>query len=175
MNRTNLGTAVSGAIKGSEMSATGIKIEVRTLWNTRRYPKYSGLLPASIQQLRKREAPVPKGQTVNSGFYCDVLRRLRGNVRRRRPELWWEQTWQLHHDNAPSHTSVFTQPYMAKYKMTVIPTYCTPLIWHPVTSFVFQKLNWRWQETGLLSLRKSRPNPRVMLDTPTEKDFQEAC
>jgi hypothetical protein len=30
-------------------------------------------------------APVPTGQTVNSGFYCDVLRRLRENVRRRRP------------------------------------------------------------------------------------------
>jgi histone-lysine N-methyltransferase SETMAR len=28
------------------------------------------------------------GQTVNSAYYCDVLRRLRGNVRRLQPELW---------------------------------------------------------------------------------------
>jgi len=28
---------------------------------------------------------VPTGQTVNSGFYCKVLRRLRENVRRHRP------------------------------------------------------------------------------------------
>jgi hypothetical protein len=32
------------------------------------------------------QAPVPTGQTVNSGFYCDVSRRLRENLRRR-PEL----------------------------------------------------------------------------------------
>jgi hypothetical protein len=28
------------------------------------------------------------GQTVNSGFYCDVLWRLRENMRRHRPQLW---------------------------------------------------------------------------------------
>jgi hypothetical protein len=58
---------------------------------------------------------VPTGQTVNSGFYCDVLRRMREHVRRRRPELWRELTWMLHHYNAPSHTSVFTQQFLAKY------------------------------------------------------------
>jgi hypothetical protein len=57
---------------------------------------------------------------VNSGFYCDVLRRLRGNVRRRRPELWRVQTWLLNHHNAPSHPSVFTQHFLAKHKMSVI-------------------------------------------------------
>jgi hypothetical protein len=53
--------------------------------------------------------------------YCDVLRRLRENVQRRRPELWREQTWLLKHDNAPSHTSIITQQFLAKYKMAVIP------------------------------------------------------
>jgi len=33
---------------------------------------------------------VPTGRTVNTGTYCDVLRRLRDNVRRRRPKLWRE-------------------------------------------------------------------------------------
>jgi len=31
---------------------------------------------------------VPPGQTVNQEFYLEVLRRLRENVRRKRPELW---------------------------------------------------------------------------------------
>jgi len=31
---------------------------------------------------------VPRGQTVNSVFYCDVLRRLREKVQRQRPQLW---------------------------------------------------------------------------------------
>jgi hypothetical protein len=39
----------------------------------------------------------------------------------RRPKLWREQTWLLHHDNAPSHTSVLTQQFLAKNKIPVIP------------------------------------------------------
>jgi hypothetical protein len=58
---------------------------------------------------------------VNSGFDREVLRRLRENVGRRRPEHWREQTWLLHHDNAPSHTSVLTQQFLTKHKMSVIP------------------------------------------------------
>jgi hypothetical protein len=30
-------------------------------------------------------------------------------------------TWLLHHDIAPSHTSVLTQQFLAKNKMAVIP------------------------------------------------------
>jgi histone-lysine N-methyltransferase SETMAR len=67
------------------------------------------------------EAPVPTGQTVNDGFYRDVLRRLRENVRRRRPELWREHNWLLHHYNPPSHTSALTQKFLAEDKMAVIP------------------------------------------------------
>jgi hypothetical protein len=29
-------------------------------------------------------------QTFNSAYYCDVLRRLLENMRRLRPELWWQ-------------------------------------------------------------------------------------
>jgi hypothetical protein len=42
-------------------------------------------------------------------------------VRRRRLELWREQTWLLHHDNAPSYTSVLTQHFLAKLKTAAIP------------------------------------------------------
>jgi hypothetical protein len=36
-------------------------------------------------------------------------------------KLWQEQTWLLHHDNAPSHTSILTQQFLAIQKMGVIP------------------------------------------------------
>jgi hypothetical protein len=42
-------------------------------------------------------------------------------------------------ENGPSHTSVLTQQFLAIYKIAVIPTHLTPLIWHPVTSSYFQK------------------------------------
>jgi hypothetical protein len=127
------------------------------LHDTRWYPKYSGQVLPSIQQLWYQEAPVPTGQTANSGFYYDVLWWLRENVQRHHPELWQEQTWLLHHDNAPSQTSIPTQKFLTKHKMAVIPHH-TPLIWHPVTSSYFQKLNWSWKDAGLLPLRRSRPN-----------------
>jgi transposase len=45
-----------------------------------------------------------------------------------------EQTWLLHHENAPSHTSILTQQFLAKNKMAVIP--------HPPYSpdFLFPKM-----------------------------------
>jgi hypothetical protein len=30
-------------------------------------------------------------------------------------------TWLLHHDNAPPHTSILTQPFLAKNKFAVTP------------------------------------------------------
>jgi hypothetical protein len=44
------------------------------------------------------------GQTVNSKYYCGILRPLRENARRLHPELWRQNN----QDNAPSHTSFFT-------------------------------------------------------------------
>jgi hypothetical protein len=41
------------------------------------------------------------GQIVNPAYYREVLRWLRKNVRRLRPEIWRQKNWLLHHDNAP--------------------------------------------------------------------------
>jgi hypothetical protein len=49
---------------------------------------------------------VPAGQTINAEFYFEVLKRLREHVRRARPELWAENAWILHQDNAPSQTTL---------------------------------------------------------------------
>jgi len=38
-------------------------------------------------------------------YYEGVLCRLRNAVRCKRPDLWAAETWQLHHDNAPAHSS----------------------------------------------------------------------
>jgi len=48
---------------------------------------------------------VPPGQRVNAAFYVEVLKRLRENVRRKRPDQWQNNTWLLHHDNAPAHAA----------------------------------------------------------------------
>ena len=60
----------------------------------------------------------PEGQTVNKHYYLEVLRRLRHTVRRKRPALWAEQDWQLHHDYAPAHSSHLIQEFWAKHGIT---------------------------------------------------------
>ena len=50
----------------------------------------------------------PKGHTMNAQFYCSVLRRLREDIRRKRPELWRAGNWLLHDDNAPCHRALVT-------------------------------------------------------------------
>ena len=64
---------------------------------------------------------VPPGMTVNADFYCDVLRRLRENVRHKRPQKCRNQNLIIHHDNAPAHMSFKGLPFLAKTNMTVIP------------------------------------------------------
>ena len=64
---------------------------------------------------------VPPGQTVNAAFYVEVLKRLRENVRRKRPDQWRNNTWLLHHDNAPSHAALLTRRFLTDSNMTVVP------------------------------------------------------
>ena len=57
---------------------------------------------------------VPPGQTVNGNFYCELLRRVRKNVRGKQPEMWKNRDWLLHHDNASAHTSRVVRDFLTK-------------------------------------------------------------
>ena len=83
---------------------------------------------------------VPPGQTVNGKFYCEVLRRLRENVRRKRPEMWKNGNWLLHHDNAPAHTSLVVREFLTKNNVTTVPhpAYSPDLA--PCDFYVFPKM-----------------------------------
>jgi hypothetical protein len=64
---------------------------------------------------------VPRGETVNKEFYVNVMKRLRAAVRRKRPEAWTNNTWMLHHDSAPAHTSLLICEFLTKHETTVVP------------------------------------------------------
>ena len=57
----------------------------------------------------------PDGQTINKGFYVEVLWRLRESVRRKQPEKWRDGDWIPHRNNAPAHTSHLVQQFLAKH------------------------------------------------------------
>ena len=62
---------------------------------------------------------IPQGQTVNTAFYCDVLRRIREDNRRKRPDLWRNGNCVLQHDNAPAHTVLQTSEFLGQTNISV--------------------------------------------------------
>ena len=62
---------------------------------------------------------VPQEQTINATYYVEVLDRLRKRVVCCRKEI--VATWQLHHDNAPSHTAVRVREFLAKHSIATLP------------------------------------------------------
>ena len=62
---------------------------------------------------------VPQGQTVNGQFYAQVLARLRDRVKRVRKDI--ANNWILHHDNAPSHTALVVQEFLARNGVATLP------------------------------------------------------
>jgi histone-lysine N-methyltransferase SETMAR len=64
---------------------------------------------------------VPPDTTVNFDFYYDVLKRLRENVLRKRPEFPRNHNWLLHRDNTPTHTSLKTTEFMTNNNMVIVP------------------------------------------------------
>ena len=78
---------------------------------------------------------VPTGQTVNQVYYLEVLKRLREKVRRKRPKLFANNSWILHHDNAPALTALSAREFLATKQITVLehPAYSPDLA--PVTFY----------------------------------------
>jgi len=64
---------------------------------------------------------VQHGQMVNKQLNQEVLAHLRDAVRRKKPELWENQTWMLCHDNAPAHAFLFICSYLAKQQKSIVP------------------------------------------------------
>jgi len=83
---------------------------------------------------------VPHAQMVNKQLYQAVLTHLRDAVRRKRPELWENQTWMLHHNNAPAHVFLLIHSYLAKHQTSIVPHPPYSLDLAPGDFFLFPKL-----------------------------------
>ena len=54
---------------------------------------------------------VPTGQTVNKGYYVELLRKFRKRFRRKKTALFKSGQWHFHRDNAPVHNSILVTDY----------------------------------------------------------------
>ncbi|UYV74174.1 hypothetical protein LAZ67_11002320, partial [Cordylochernes scorpioides] len=64
---------------------------------------------------------LPQSRTVNKEYYLQVMRNLREAIRQKRPDLWKNKNWLLHHDNAPAHTSLLVRDFLAKNNTLMMP------------------------------------------------------
>jgi len=83
---------------------------------------------------------VPKGETVTGLSYIETLKRLRERIRKKRPTLFQDYDWFLHHDNAPAHRSFVVQRFLTKNAVSVLehPAYSPDLA--PSDFFAFDRL-----------------------------------
>jgi histone-lysine N-methyltransferase SETMAR len=63
---------------------------------------------------------VPEGQTVNQVYYKVVLTTLPDWVIRKRPDMWKNGSWILHHDNALADNALSAKTFLAKHKIPVL-------------------------------------------------------
>jgi len=115
---------------------------------------------------------VPPGMTVNADFYCDVLRRLLENVRRKRPQKWRNQNLIIHHDNAPPHRSFKVSQFLSKnnVKVTSHPPYSLDLAL--CDFFLFPKLKLRMKGRTFETVEEIQEESQWVLDTIPKRDFQ---
>ncbi|UYV72610.1 hypothetical protein LAZ67_10000046, partial [Cordylochernes scorpioides] len=80
---------------------------------------------------------LPQGRTVNKEYYLQVMRNLREAIRQKRPDLWKNKNWLLHH---PAHTSLLVRDFLAKNNTLMMPQppYSPDLA--PCDFFLFPKL-----------------------------------
>jgi len=72
---------------------------------------------------------VPTALTVIQVYYLGVLERLCEKVRQKQPELFTNNSWILHHDNAPAHMALYVTEFLATKQITVLehPAYSLAL------------------------------------------------
>jgi hypothetical protein len=90
-----------------------------------------------------------------------VLRQLRENVRRLRPELGRQKIRLLRHDNAPSHASFFTREFLTKSNVTFIP--------HPFHQLKIKPEGRHFEKIYVAG------RLQAVLNALTEHDFQDGC
>jgi hypothetical protein len=56
---------------------------------------------------------IPQSHRVNKTYYMEILKRLREDVRRKKPELW-PNVCILHHDNAVAHKTLSVKQCLAQ-------------------------------------------------------------
>jgi hypothetical protein len=91
---------------------------------------------------------IPVSSTKFCGYCVKTCEDVAPNLGEKRPGCFTMTTQRLTLLSSPSS-------FWRKNIWLSSPTHRTPIIWHPVTSSYFQKWNWSWEDSGLITLSSS--------------------
>jgi histone-lysine N-methyltransferase SETMAR len=117
---------------------------------------------------------VPQGQIVNKKFYCEVLLRLRENIRRKRSDLWRAKNWILHDDNAPCHRALLFCEFLANHNMLSLPHPPYSLDLALADFFLFPKMKMQLKGRRFHSVADIQCESQKVMDSLTQNDFKAA-
>jgi transposase len=108
---------------------------------------------------------------VNQTYYIELLTKLRGKIRRKRPELW-KHGWILHQDNAPAHNALSVRQFLAKKQVPMLhlAPYSPDLA--PCDFFMFSKSKHSLKETRFQSIEDIQRKTTDILKGLKKNDFQ---
>jgi hypothetical protein len=115
---------------------------------------------------------VATGQTVNTGNYLEVLERLREKVRRKRPELFANNSWILYHDNAPAYTARSVREFLATKQISVLDHPASSPDLAPNDFFLFEKVKEILKGKYFVDIDDIRSNTTAALKAVPQNQFQ---
>ena len=105
-------------------------------------------------------------------YYSEVLKRLREKVRRKRPEIFVNNSWILHHDSATAHTTLSMREVLATKQITVLehPAYSPDLT--PNDFLLFPKIKEILKGRHFDDIDDIRSNTTAALKAIPQNHFQ---
>lgn len=93
------------------------KMAIKKAWKVRSFVK---VMFYDFNSIAHHEF-LSRGQTINKKNYLQVQHCLREAIWKKRPVLLKDNSWLLHYDNAPAHTSLLVREFLVKNNTVKIP------------------------------------------------------
>ena len=116
---------------------------------------------------------LPQGRMVNKESNFEFISRLRETIHQKRTELWKNQSWILHHDNALAHTSMLVREFLVKNKTVLMsqPPYSPGLA--PADFFLSPKLKTPMKGKHFATIEEIKEKSKHQLLAMPKKNLSE--
>ncbi len=124
---------------------------------------------------------LPRGQTIDSDFWIEVVKRLKESIRRKRPIMWkggfdsqTDRDFILHMDNAPVHVSVPSLAFYGECDVNLLPhpAYSPDLA--PCDFWAFPSVKSKLRGRRFRNIEELQTKIRNILRRTPKEEFEQA-